>query len=271
MSTPIETNTEQLQEVLQQVYNLPSRSGGNAGYDLIIDQNSASIAINTPTSADNFVITKGSLLDVWQRVQNGEKVKACVRCGYHYGLNTYRKVYDIDRIITEGLTATEHDQYPSGSYHGNLAKQAESLTCMVAVEDCSILFQASTLESINNNVFDVVNVDLYPDYDFVLGFTTEYDTSFYMKPELTSDMVTIKKGTVRDVINAIRNKKVVKVGVVSECYYWTSLMYAFSDVKDISTNSWTGSDRLILYVGIEGYTVGFIFHDNGSLDSAWIS
>lgn len=37
MSTPIETNTEQLQEVLQQVYNLPSRSGGNTKYDMTIN------------------------------------------------------------------------------------------------------------------------------------------------------------------------------------------------------------------------------------------
>lgn len=37
MSTPIETNTEQLQEVLQQVYNLPNRSGGSASYDLTVN------------------------------------------------------------------------------------------------------------------------------------------------------------------------------------------------------------------------------------------
>ena len=33
MSTPIETNTEELQEVLQQVYNLPNRSGGGGSSD----------------------------------------------------------------------------------------------------------------------------------------------------------------------------------------------------------------------------------------------
>lgn len=37
MSTPIETNTEELNEILQQVYNLPSRSGGgSAEADLTI-------------------------------------------------------------------------------------------------------------------------------------------------------------------------------------------------------------------------------------------
>lgn len=36
MSTPIESNTEELQEVLQQVYNLPNRSGGSNSYDLTI-------------------------------------------------------------------------------------------------------------------------------------------------------------------------------------------------------------------------------------------
>lgn len=37
MSTPIETNTEQLQEVLQQVYNLPNRSASSDSYDLEIE------------------------------------------------------------------------------------------------------------------------------------------------------------------------------------------------------------------------------------------
>lgn len=36
MSTPIETNTEELQEILNTVYNLPMAGGGSAGPDLVI-------------------------------------------------------------------------------------------------------------------------------------------------------------------------------------------------------------------------------------------
>ena len=36
MSTPLETNTEELQEILRQVYDLPDRSSVGGGYDLEI-------------------------------------------------------------------------------------------------------------------------------------------------------------------------------------------------------------------------------------------
>lgn len=37
MATPIETNTQELENILQQVYDLPNRaSGGTDGYDLVI-------------------------------------------------------------------------------------------------------------------------------------------------------------------------------------------------------------------------------------------
>lgn len=272
MSTPIETNTEELQAVLQQVYNLPNRSGGSEGYDLIIDQNSVAADINTAASVDNFVITKGSLLDVWQKVQNGEKVKACVRCGYHYGLNTYRKVYDIDRIITEGLTAAEHNQNPSAPYHGSLAEQADSLTCVAAIEDFTITFQASTLESINNNVFDVVNGDLYPDYDFVLGFTTESGTSAWEKPPLSADMFTFIKGSPALVIKALKQKRAVKIGMASEYYYWERPYFCFTDTDHAVTRVVNSSDALELCFGLySNLAIAVEYFANGEFyASHWI-
>lgn len=76
MSTPIETNTEQLQEVLQQVYNLPNRSGGSA-WDCVITSDWRpwySDSQNAP-----FYVESGSLLSVWEKGNRGEKPNVLFR------------------------------------------------------------------------------------------------------------------------------------------------------------------------------------------------
>ena len=69
MSTPIETNTEELQEVLQQVYNLPNRSGGGGsadpdlaietdyGFDFIMPNDNADYNISKISFSANEVIS----------------------------------------------------------------------------------------------------------------------------------------------------------------------------------------------------------------------
>lgn len=59
MSTPIETNTEELQEILQTVYNLPNAGGGSASYDLTVNL-SGDFWTSDSTSynpADNLTVT----------------------------------------------------------------------------------------------------------------------------------------------------------------------------------------------------------------------
>ena len=83
MSTPIETNTEELQEVLQQVYNLPSRSGGSASYDLIIP-------IDVPAYHGSGTLMVEHLGEIdWtavsttgEKLQNGENVKVLIKGNY---------------------------------------------------------------------------------------------------------------------------------------------------------------------------------------------
>lgn len=95
MSTPIETNTEQLQEVLQQVYNLPSISGGSSEPDLVIGLNWT----NTKTKADNgypfrsqnlsandVTIESGDLSAVVEKIKQGIPVRVSLKAVNFYGI-----------------------------------------------------------------------------------------------------------------------------------------------------------------------------------------
>ena len=85
MSTPIESNTEQLQEVLQQVYNLPNRSGGSTTPDLVVvvDGISSDHTI-FDLSADDVSIESGSVEDAIAKMANGGYVKVLVKLSYRY-------------------------------------------------------------------------------------------------------------------------------------------------------------------------------------------
>lgn len=77
MSTPIETNTEQLQEVLQQVYNLPNRSGGSNSYDLIIPINA--LTMQSLTASDIGEIDYDAVAATKAKLTNGETVKVLIK------------------------------------------------------------------------------------------------------------------------------------------------------------------------------------------------
>lgn len=92
MSTPIETNTEQLQEVLQQVYNLPSRSGGSTTPDLVISFAKEYLNVETlPTDA--FSIKAGSVASTFQKLKNKEEVKVFMEHEYFYGDTKFTGVF----------------------------------------------------------------------------------------------------------------------------------------------------------------------------------
>ena len=70
MSTPIETNTEELQEILQTVYNLPNRSsGGSAEPDLVIGSTSG--WLDSTTASDTFYIKSGDISTVVEKLKQG--------------------------------------------------------------------------------------------------------------------------------------------------------------------------------------------------------
>ena len=100
MSTPIETNTEELQAVLQQVYNLPNRSGGSTTPDLVIKYeapyesyfNADSVYEWLSVDSINFDILAGKL-------QNLENVVCHIKAIAYYGSAKYSGVITAESIM----------------------------------------------------------------------------------------------------------------------------------------------------------------------------
>lgn len=85
MSTPIETNTEQLQEVLQQVYNLPNRSGGSTTPDLVLTINAEGRYLDDQLTVEAFSIKSGSVQSTYTKLKNREEVKVLAEFLSYYG------------------------------------------------------------------------------------------------------------------------------------------------------------------------------------------
>lgn len=91
MSTPMETNTEELREILQTVYNLPMAGGGSAEPDLVItpDEN---FQFRSPAQNSTYNIGKVSfdptaVVSTYEKLMGGKDVRA-VLTGI-IGLNSY--------------------------------------------------------------------------------------------------------------------------------------------------------------------------------------
>ena len=116
MSTPIETNTEQLQEVLQQVYNLPSRSGGSTTPDLVLGIN----AENTKTGwyqldesrLSDISIISGSVSAVAEKLKQGITPRILLKALEFYANNEWS--IGLAEASQVALRAVE--TYPSDSY-----------------------------------------------------------------------------------------------------------------------------------------------------------
>lgn len=80
MSTPIETNTEELQEILQTVYNLPMAGGGSSEPDLVIgfdDSNLEGIA-----RPDQFTFDQTAVVNTYNKLLSGETVNCVLNAIY---------------------------------------------------------------------------------------------------------------------------------------------------------------------------------------------
>lgn len=94
MSTPIETNTEELQEVLQQVYNLPSRSsGGSATPDLVIVVDGSGNNYLDDMTASAVSIESGSLDDTIEKIGNGQYASVLLKLKTLYETITYCQIF----------------------------------------------------------------------------------------------------------------------------------------------------------------------------------
>ena len=94
MSTPIETNTEELQEILQTVYNLPNAGGsGSAKTDLIIK--TANGFAFDGTSARNISFDPNAVISTYEKLTAGNEVRVTLTGSMP--LSTYA---DYDTITT---------------------------------------------------------------------------------------------------------------------------------------------------------------------------
>lgn len=91
MSSPIETNTEELQEILQTVYNLPNAGGGGSEPDLLIttDENFiiGSKSLNQTYNAEQILFDPNKVISAYEKLMAGKGVNAVIT-GY-MGLNSY--------------------------------------------------------------------------------------------------------------------------------------------------------------------------------------
>lgn len=82
MSTPIETNTEELQEILQTVYNLPLAGGGSSEPDLVIGlDTSDTMVINGPVERLSF--DSAAVISAYNKLLSGETVNCVLNAKYH--------------------------------------------------------------------------------------------------------------------------------------------------------------------------------------------
>ena len=86
MATPIETNTSELQEILQSVYNLPNaNSGGSDTPDLVIKLTAPRESNLTEVVVSNFFVESGDVSAVIAKVRTFENPTIILKMDYYYG------------------------------------------------------------------------------------------------------------------------------------------------------------------------------------------
>ena len=101
MSTPIETNTEELQEILQTVYNLPNAGGsGKVSWDCVIESSGTYLE----GGKIKFTVVSGSLRSVFDKLTSGEKPNVILRHYYDYDGDFgtyYSECIDMHHLFTD--------------------------------------------------------------------------------------------------------------------------------------------------------------------------
>ena len=81
MSTSMETNTEQLQEILQTVYALPE-VGGSAEPDLIIEYNAPDTTYQINGNIEKFAYNSDDVVNVYNKLLTGQNVNCVLKAEY---------------------------------------------------------------------------------------------------------------------------------------------------------------------------------------------
>lgn len=82
MATPIETNTEELQEILQTVYNLPMAGGGSSEPDLVITLDNSSNSTNIDNHPEKFTFNSEDAISVYNKLLTGQTVNCVLNATY---------------------------------------------------------------------------------------------------------------------------------------------------------------------------------------------
>ena len=82
MSTPMETNTEELREILQTVYDLPMAGGGSSGADLVIGLDTSD-TLEIDGRSDRLTFDSAAVVSAAEKLLSGETV-SCVLNAYHH-------------------------------------------------------------------------------------------------------------------------------------------------------------------------------------------
>lgn len=87
MSTPIENNTAELQDIVNRVYNLPNIEGGSSAPDLVIGIEmpySDSVTLSG-LDVSHVTIKSGSVANTYAKLQERKEVKVFAEHEYWYG------------------------------------------------------------------------------------------------------------------------------------------------------------------------------------------
>lgn len=108
MATPIETNTEGLEGILQQVYNLPNRStGGSSGPDLVISAPEDFFDYDDPDFS-LLVFDSAQVVATYQKVLAGEG--ANVLFNFYMGVTSALPRFNISATASDMLASDEGNQ-----------------------------------------------------------------------------------------------------------------------------------------------------------------
>ena len=80
--TPIETNTEELQEILQTVYNLPMAGGGSSEPDLVITVDNSSSSTTMNNHPEKFAFNSDDAISVYNKLLTGQTVNCVLNSAY---------------------------------------------------------------------------------------------------------------------------------------------------------------------------------------------
>ena len=121
MSMPIETNTEELQDIVNYVYNLPNIGGKSSQPDLVIGLNVENTKVcpddsSTPNrnffdmTEEDIVVLQGSVSTVADKINQGLPVKIALKVVHFYWSNSwFRSVAE----SSHALVVNSNVEYPS--------------------------------------------------------------------------------------------------------------------------------------------------------------